>query len=133
MRFFGVILIFIGIPLCIVPLIGVPVIIIGLFMVIAGFGSANANKTAKALAKQMGTMQQQRQAAPAPAANNGDAEKWAALAKYDDDVRKAVEQLQPLGAAAVNKLRTTYLALNDKTKLAAIVADVQSEFTKQAR
>lgn len=125
MRFFGVILIFIGLPLCIVPMIGVPVIIIGLFMVIAGFGSANANKTAKALAKQMNSAP--RQSTPPPA-SNGDAEKWSALAKYDDDIRKAVEQLRPLGADAIDTLRTTYLALNDKTKLPAIVADIQAEF-----
>lgn len=131
MRILGIFVIILGIPLLMmVPPIGLVMFLVGVFMIIAGFGSSNAKKTAKALAKQMGTIQQQ--ATPAPAAN-GDAEKWAALAKYDDDVRKAVEQLQPLGTAAITKLRTTYLALNDKTKLAAIVADIQAEFAKPSR
>jgi len=65
------------------------------------------------------------------AATSADAEKWAALAKYDDDVQAAVAQLQPYGNAALDKLRSTYLALNDKAKLPAIVADLQAEFANR--
>lgn len=117
MRFFGVILIFIGLPLCIVPMLGVPLIIVGLFMIIAGVGSSNANKTANALAAQMKQMPQPAYVPAPAAATNADAEKWAALAKYDDEIREAIA-----------RLRTTYLALNDRAKLPAIGADIRSEF-----
>src|SRR5690242_9988034 len=95
MRFFGILVMVAGLLfLLIVPPLGVVMLLVGLFMIISGFGSSNAKKTARAIAQQMGT-------APAPAAvGNADAEKWAALAKYDDDVRAAVAQLQPYGATA---------------------------------
>lgn len=127
MRTLGIILILVGLLfLLIVPPIGLVLMVVGLFMIISGFGSSNAKKTAKAIAQQM-------QAAPAPVTGNADAEKWAALAKYDDDISAAVAQLQPHGAAAVDKLRSIYLALNDKTKLPSIVADIQAEFAKPGR
>ncbi|MBB3963596.1 hypothetical protein [Rhizobium metallidurans] len=125
MKFFGIILILFGLPLSFIPIIGIPMIIIGFIMILSSIGSSNADKTAQALAKQMTTVRQQ--PAPVPA-NNAEAERWAALAKYDDDVRGAVEALEPLGSAAIDKLSATYLALNDKTKLPRIVADIQAEF-----
>lgn len=127
MRFFGILVMVAGLLfLLIVPPLGVVMLLAGLFMIVSGFGSSNAKKTARAIASQMAT-------APAPAASNADAEKWAALAKYDDDVRAAVAQLQPYGTAALDKLRSTYIALNDKSKLPAIVADIQAEFAKSSR
>jgi hypothetical protein len=110
-----------------IPPVGAAMFIVGVLMVIAGFGSSNARKTAKALATQMETM---RPAAPVPAEHDRDDEKWAALTKYDDEIRAAVEELQPLGPVAIRKLRSAYLALNDKTKLPAIVRDIQESFGK---
>ncbi|WP_454700900.1 hypothetical protein [Agrobacterium burrii] len=126
MRILGIFLIIIGIPLSLmIPFAGPVLVITGLFMIVAGFGSSNAKKTAKALAKQMQAMQPQ--AAPVPA-TNADTDRWAALARYDDEIRAAVEQVRPYGSNALDRLRTTYLALNDKAKLPTIIADIQQEF-----
>lgn len=128
MRILGILAILLGIPMgMMIPPVGVVMVVVGVLMVISGFGSSNARKTAKALATQMETM---RPAAPVPAEHDRDDEKWAALTKYDDEIRAAVEQLKPFGPGAIGKLRSAYLALNDKTKLPAIVRDIQESFGK---
>ncbi|MDR6100567.1 hypothetical protein QE369_000745 [Agrobacterium larrymoorei] len=129
MTFFGILLILMGLPLLIFPVVGVPMIILGIIMILSSIGSSNAKKTANALAKQMSAMEPSGNAA----ASSAEAERWAALAKYDEDIRQAVTQVQPLGSAAIDRLRTTYLALNDKSKLPVIVADIETDFRNVRR
>ncbi len=62
---------------------------------------------------------------------SADFDRWNALVRYDDDISRAVQQLEPYGAAAIDKLRVIYTALNDKSKLDKIVSDIEAEF--QAR
>ncbi|WP_439530807.1 hypothetical protein [Pannonibacter sp.] len=62
---------------------------------------------------------------------SADFERWNALVCYDDDISRAVQQLEPYGAAAIEKLRVVYSALNDKSKLDKIVSDIQAEFRAQ--
>src|SRR5262249_52105895 len=59
--------------------------------------------------------------------HNGDqqnalTERWNALARFDNEVRAAVEQLRPFGESLVNQLAQAYFALNeDKQYLSKIV------------
>jgi hypothetical protein len=52
-------------------------------------------------------------------------ERWKALARYDNEVRAAVEQLKPFGESLVNEIAQAYFALNeDKQYLPSIVRNL---------
>lgn len=129
MKALGIILIVIGVPLLIVPIIGIPLIIIGFIVILSSLGSANAEKTAEATAKVLASHVNLQPVAE-KAEYNADREKWNALIRYDDEISKAVEDLEPFGAAAIDRLRVVYSALNDKSKLDKIVADIKSDFQR---
>jgi len=129
MKALGIILIVIGVPLLFVPIIGIPLIIIGIITILSSLGSSNAEKTANATAKALAS-QMNTQPSAQSAVSDAEREKWNALIRYDDDISKAVESLEPYGAAAIDKLRVVYFALNDKTKLDQMVEDIKNDFSR---
>lgn len=54
-------------------------------------------------------------------------QKWAALQKYDDEIRAAAETLRPFGPWYVERLGAEYLAVGDKAYLPRILAAVRAE------
>lgn len=101
------------------------------------FMAYRSYRSGTSLADQIVTAQSRVGSTPMPtptppnSAASVDLDKWNTLIRYDDDISHAVAQLEPYGAAAIDKLRVVYTALNDKSKLDKIVADIQAEF--QAR
>ena len=55
-----------------------------------------------------------------------DRTKWQALTQYDDDIKRAVEALSPLGQKYVDRLAAAYLALNDKSYLPSIMEKIRA-------
>jgi hypothetical protein len=53
-----------------------------------------------------------------------DRAKWNALVKYDPDIARIAEKLKPLGPKWMNEFASSYLALNDKKYLPAIVQKI---------
>ena len=129
MKALGIILILVGLPLLFIPIIGIPVIIIGIIIIFSSIGSGNAKKTGEVVAAAMAEQLSRQNNSTAP--ENADREKWNALIRYDEDISAAVEKLEPLGPAAIEKLRVVYGALNDKSKLGRMVSDIEREFSAQ--
>lgn len=59
-------------------------------------------------------------------ANSDFRAKWANLARYDVDIRNAVDKLAPYGNEAVLRFRDIYETVNDKAAIPAIVADIEA-------
>jgi hypothetical protein len=57
-----------------------------------------------------------------------DEEKWHALVEFDPDVAAAAKKLRPLGRKYVDELARTFLALNDKKYLDAIVRRIVERY-----
>jgi hypothetical protein len=55
---------------------------------------------------------------------NFDRVKWNALVKYDSDISRVVEDLEPLGKKWIEVFAADYLALNDKSYLPGIVQKI---------
>lgn len=127
----GILLILISLPLMIIPIIGIPLFIVGIIVVLLNIGKSNSQKTADATASALMAAQEKRdkeQELRKAGETDTEFQKWVALVKYDDDIGAAVTRLEPLGAGAVEQLRTTYTALGDKSKLDRIVTDIESEY-----
>lgn len=54
-------------------------------------------------------------------------ERWHALSRYDDQVRHAVEMLEPHGAAAVAELKRAFKVLQDKDKIGGIAELIMAD------
>ena len=127
----GILLILISLPLMLIPIIGIPLFILGIIVILLNIGKANSKRTAEATAQALMAAQENRDRnLELRKAGESDSEfqKWIALVKYDDDIGAAVARLEPLGSSAVEKLRTTYTALDDKSKLDRIVSDIEAEY-----
>ena len=60
-----------------------------------------------------------------------DRKKWQALLKYDPDLAKVANKMQELGDEWVDELARSYLAINDKTYLPNIVAQIIADARAQ--
>lgn len=115
----------------IIPIVGIPMIIVGFIVILSSIGSSNAEKTANATARALAEVQTRRESSAAPQERDtpkmGDTA-WATLVRYDDDIKAAMDELSELGPTAQAKFREVYTVLNDKTKISRIVADIKADF-----
>ena len=51
-------------------------------------------------------------------------QKWAALVRYDPEIRAAAEQVAPYGPLATSMLRDLYTAVQNKAALPSIISDI---------
>lgn len=129
MKAIGILLILFGLPMLVIPIAGIPMIIIGFIVIMSSIGSSNAEKTAHATARALADVQVRRETPAETATPSISDSAWAALIRYDDEIKAAVDQLQDLGPKAQAKFREVYGVLNDKSKISRIVADIRSEFS----
>jgi len=62
--------------------------------------------------------------APQDRSTSFDRDKWNALLEYDDLIAEIVRKLRPLGQKWIDELAASYLAINDKSYLPAIVQKI---------
>lgn len=131
MKAIGILLILFGLPMLIIPIVGIPMIIVGFIVILSSIGSSNAEKTANATARALAEVQTRRESSATPVERDtpkmGDTA-WATLVRYDDDIKAAMDELSELGPTAQAKFREVYVVLNDKTKIPRIVADIKADF-----
>lgn len=70
--------------------------------------------------------------APEHSASDYDERKWAALVEYDPEIRRFADEVTQMGPSYERELASSYLALNDKSYLPAIVEKLKSRFEAEA-
>lgn len=121
---------------------GAPLFMIGVPMMLAGFGSVSVStaKAGVAIAKEVRSgsagggyasspepVAAPAPARPAPGGKDYDAAKWEALVEFDPDIKAAVSRIEPYGQAVLDRLARAYLAIGDKAMLEQIVAKIAVE------
>jgi hypothetical protein len=66
-------------------------------------------------------------------AENVDDKRWRYLCEYHPRISEAVRRIEPLGAEALDELKSAYLALNDATLLPGILRRIDERFGGQNR
>ncbi len=125
----GIVFVFLGLPLMMLPLIGSiiawPFIIVGFIFIASAISASNAKRISRETSKLLAANTER------GLSNDETSRRWAVLCEIDPEIQQAAARVRPLGEVAERELMTKFMTLNDKRYLTQLVHVIEARFGRR--